>query len=69
VADEKQAGKAPIIIKKDARRRLFNTQSSSYITLYDLSKMTREGLEFQVLDANTAADITHSILSQMIMED
>jgi polyhydroxyalkanoate synthesis repressor PhaR len=69
VADEKQAGKAPIIIKKYANRRLYNTQSSSYITLDDLSKMTREGLDFQVLDAKTGADITHSILTQIIMEE
>jgi polyhydroxyalkanoate synthesis repressor PhaR len=69
VADEKQAGKAPITIKKYANRRLYNTQSSSYITLDDLSKMTREGQDFQVLDAKTGADITHSILTQIIMEE
>ncbi len=43
----------PVIIKKYANRRLYNTTSSSYITLDDLSKMTREGVEFQVLDAKT----------------
>lgn len=59
----------PIIIKKYANRRLYNTQSSSYITLDDLSRMTREGLDFQVLDAKTGADITHQILTQIIMEE
>ena len=68
------AGKAPgdgepIIIKKYANRRLYNTQSSSYITLEDLARMTREGIDFQVLDAKTGADITHQILTQIIMEE
>ena len=59
----------PIIIKKYANRRLYNTQSSSYITLEDLARMTREGIDFQVLDAKTGADITHQILTQIIMEE
>ncbi|MDD3799503.1 MAG: polyhydroxyalkanoate synthesis repressor PhaR, partial [Novosphingobium sp.] len=59
----------PVIIKKYANRRLYNTSSSSYITLDDLSRMTREGVDFQVLDAKTGADITHSILTQIIMEE
>jgi polyhydroxyalkanoate synthesis repressor PhaR len=59
----------PVIIKKYANRRLYNTSSSSYITLDDLSKMTRDGVEFQVLDAKTGSDITHSILTQIIMEE
>lgn len=59
----------PVIIKKYANRRLYNTSSSSYITLDDLAKMTREGVDFQVLDAKTGADITHSILTQIIMEE
>lgn len=59
----------PIIIKKYANRRLYNTSSSSYITLDDLAKMTREGVEFQVLDAKTGADITHMILTQIIMDE
>jgi polyhydroxyalkanoate synthesis repressor PhaR len=64
-----QTGADPIIIKKYANRRLYNTQSSSYITLDDLSRMTREGIDFQVLDAKTGADITHQILTQIIMEE
>ena len=63
-------GKAEtVIIKKYANRRLYNTQSSSYITLDHLSKMTREGVEFRVLDAKTGTDITHQILTQIIMEE
>jgi len=58
-----------IIIKKYANRRLYNTASSSYITLEDLARMVRENVEFQVLDAKTGDDITHSILTQIIMEE
>ena len=66
----KEAGDGePIIIKKYANRRLYNTQSSSYITLDDLAQMTREGVDFQVLDAKTGTDITHQILTQIIMEE
>ena len=59
----------PIVIKKYANRRLYNTQSSSYITLEDLSRMTREGIDFQVVDAKTGTDSTHQILTQIIMEE
>lgn len=62
------AGEA-IIIKKYANRRLYNTASSSYITLEDLAKMVRENVEFQVLDAKTGDDITHQILTQIIMDE
>ncbi len=63
-----EAGDA-IIIKKYANRRLYNTSSSSYITLEDLARMVRENFEFQVLDAKTGDDITHSILTQIIMDE
>jgi polyhydroxyalkanoate synthesis repressor PhaR len=59
----------PIIIKKYANRRLYNTQSSKYITLDFLAELTRKELEFQVLDAKTGEDITHNILTQIIMEE
>jgi len=59
----------PVIVKKYANRRLYNTRSSSYITLDDLARMTRNGIDFQVLDAKTGNDITHSILTQIIMEE
>jgi polyhydroxyalkanoate synthesis repressor PhaR len=69
MARDRNAADGPVIIKKYANRRLYNTSSSSYITLDDLGRMTREGVEFQVLDAKTGSDITHSILTQIIMEE
>jgi polyhydroxyalkanoate synthesis repressor PhaR len=69
MASTKTTGDTPVIIKKYANRRLYNTQSSSYITLDDLALMTREGVDFQVLDAKTGGDITHAILTQIIMEE
>ncbi|WP_164157397.1 polyhydroxyalkanoate synthesis repressor PhaR [Sandarakinorhabdus rubra] len=64
------AGKsaAPVIIKKYANRRLYNTETSSYITLDHLAEMTREGRDFQVFDARTGEDITRSVLTQIVME-
>ncbi len=58
----------PVVIKKYANRRLYNTESSSYITLDHLATMTREGRDFQVFDARTGEDITHSVLTQIVME-
>lgn len=58
-----------VIIKKYANRRLYNTRSSSYITLDHLAKMTRENVDYKVLDAKSGADITHQILTQIIMEE
>ncbi|MGC1269570.1 MAG: polyhydroxyalkanoate synthesis repressor PhaR [Croceibacterium sp.] len=69
MAAENNPGDEPIVIKKYANRRLYNTRSSSYITLDDLSRMTRNGVDFQVLDAKTGTDITHQILTQIIMEE
>ena len=59
----------PVIIKKYANRRLYNTETSSYITLEHLAQMTREGREFKVIDAKSEDDITHNILTQIIMEE
>lgn len=59
----------PVIIKKYANRRLYNTQSSKYITLDFLAELTRKDIEFQVVDAKTGEDITHSVLTQIIMEE
>ena len=58
-----------VVIKKYANRRLYNTESSSYITLEHLAAMTREGREFRVVDAKTDEDITHNVLTQIIMEE
>ena len=59
----------PVVIKKYANRRLYNTETSSYITLDLLSQMTREGREFVVVDAKSGDDITHNVLTQIIMEE
>jgi polyhydroxyalkanoate synthesis repressor PhaR len=58
-----------VIIKKYANRRLYNTETSSYITLEHLAAMTREGREFKVLDARSDDDITHAVLTQIIMDE
>ena len=58
-----------IVIKKYANRRLYDTETSSYITLDLLSKMTREGRDFVVVDAKSGEDITHNVLTQIIMEE
>ena len=58
-----------VIVKKYANRRLYNTSTSSYITLDDLAGMVRDNVDFVVLDAKTGDDITHSILTQIIMDE
>ncbi len=58
-----------VIIKKYANRRLYNTRTSSYITLDHLAQMVKENIEFKVMDAKTGADLTHTILTQIIMEE
>ena len=69
MADNNGKNDDTVIIKKYANRRLYNTRSSSYITLEHLAKMTRDGVNFQVLDAKTGTDITHQILTQIIMDE
>jgi polyhydroxyalkanoate synthesis repressor PhaR len=59
----------PAVVKKYANRRLYNTATSSYVTLDDLSKMVRAGDEFVVYDAKTGEDLTRSILTQIILEE
>jgi polyhydroxyalkanoate synthesis repressor PhaR len=63
------SGNGPVIIKKYANRRLYNTETSSYITLDHLAAMTREGRDFKVVDARSDEDITHNVLTQIIMEE
>ena len=58
-----------VIIKKYANRRLYNTESSSYITLEHLAEMVRQKREFKVVDAKSGEDITHNVLTQIIMEE
>src|SRR6266404_9567874 len=59
----------PIVIKKYANRRLYNTATSSYVTLDDLSTMVKEGGDFVVYDAKSGEDITRSVLTQIIVEE
>ena len=61
--------KAPITIKKYANRRLYNTATSSYVTLDHLCQMVKDGVEFVVFDAKTGEDITRSVLTQIIVEE
>lgn len=58
-----------VMIKKYANRRLYNTESSSYVTLEHLAAMTRAGRDFKVVDARTDEDITRGVLAQIIMEE
>lgn len=58
----------PIVIKKYANRRLYNTDTSSYVTLEDLCDMVKEGAEFIVYDAKSGEDLTRSVLTQIIFE-
>ena len=68
VADE-QKTTGPVVIKKYANRRLYNTQTSSYVTLDHLCEMVKDGIEFEVRDARTGEDITRSVLTQIIFEE
>jgi polyhydroxyalkanoate synthesis repressor PhaR len=63
----KSSGK--VTIKKYANRRLYDTESSSYITLDRLGQMIREGRDFEVVDAKSGEDITHQVLTQIIVEE
>ncbi len=63
------ASRPTVTIKKYANRRLYNTATSSYVTLEHLSAMVKEGVEFNVYDAKTGEDITRSVLTQIIVEE
>ena len=69
--EQKTEGKsaAKIVIKKYANRRLYNTATSSYVTLEDLSRMVKDGTDFAVFDAKTGEEITRSVLTQIIFEE
>ena len=60
--------KKPVVVKKYANRRLYNTATSSYVTLDDLATMIKEGGDFVVHDAKTGDDLTRSVLTQIIVE-
>ena len=63
------SGADPVVIKKYANRRLYNTSKSSYVTLDHLAQMVRDGVEFVVRDAKSGDDITRSVLTQIIFEE
>jgi polyhydroxyalkanoate synthesis repressor PhaR len=66
---QKTGDKPPVVVKKYANRRLYNTESSSYITLDNLADMVRQGRDFVVYDAKTGEDITRGVLTQIIVEE
>src|SRR5438874_3024121 len=59
----------PVVVKKYANRRLYNTETSSYITLDNLAEMIRAGRDFAVYDAKSGEDITRGVLTQIIVEE
>src|SRR5580692_7793824 len=65
---EQTTGSKPVVVKKYANRRLYNTATSSYVTLEDLAKLIKDGGDFIVHDAKTNEDITRSVLTQIIVE-
>jgi len=69
VAKKRSSGNEPITIKKYANRRLYNTATSSYVTLEHLAEMVRQNQDFVVIDAKTSEDITRSVLTQIIFEE
>ena len=60
--------KEPVVIKKYANRRLYNTETSTYVTLDDLAVMVKGERDFVVFDAKSGDDLTHSVLTQIILE-
>jgi polyhydroxyalkanoate synthesis repressor PhaR len=68
VARDAEHDSRPVIIKKYANRRLYNTDTSTYVTLEDLAEMVRGERDFVVYDAKSGEDLTHSVLTQIIVE-
>jgi polyhydroxyalkanoate synthesis repressor PhaR len=68
VARDADQESRPVIIKKYANRRLYNTDTSTYVTLEDLAEMVRGERDFVVYDAKTGEDLTHAVLTQIIVE-
>ncbi|HLF21191.1 MAG TPA: polyhydroxyalkanoate synthesis repressor PhaR [Aestuariivirga sp.] len=69
MSEEKAASKSAVVIKKYANRRLYNTATSTYVTLDDLATMVKAGTDFVVYDAKTGEEITRSVLTQIIFEE
>lgn len=68
MAKSKATADGVVTIKKYANRRLYDTERSCYITLDDLGAMVRDGRDFRVVDAKSGEDITHNVLTQIIMD-
>lgn len=68
MAEQNDTVAAPVVIKKYANRRLYNTATSTYVTLDHLAEMIKSGTEFVVTDARSGEDITRSVLTQIIVE-
>ena len=68
VPKDEESQTEPVVIKKYANRRLYNTDTSSYVTLDDLAEMVRAERDFSVHDAKTGEDLTHAVLTQIIVE-
>jgi polyhydroxyalkanoate synthesis repressor PhaR len=68
VARDVDQDSPPVIIKKYANRRLYNTDTSTYVTLEDLAEMVRGERDFVVYDAKTGEDLTHAVLTQIIVD-
>ena len=69
MSDEKTAPQSAVVIKKNANRRLYNTATSTYVTLDDLASMVKSGTDFVVYDAKSGEEITRSVLTQIIFEE
>lgn len=69
MAEKTEGAAAPVKIKKYANRRLYNTATSSYVTLDHLCQMVKDGVDFAVYDAKSGEDITRSVLTQIIVEE
>lgn len=67
--NDRGSGDDVVVIKKYANRRLYNTSTSAYVTLEDLARMVREGVDFVVFDARTHEELTRQILTQIIFEE
>src|SRR6185295_4301877 len=69
LSGEKSTSANAVVIKKYANRRLYNTATSTYVTLDDLAEMVKQGTDFVVYDAKTGEEITRSVLTQIIFEE
>ena len=69
MSENADSAQQPVVVKKYANRRLYNTESSSYITLENLAEMVRKDRHFVVYDAKSGDDITRAVLTQIIVEE